>query len=162
MPILDVVDWGCYARQTSSVKGGSVGVPPEVRIPLESETMMQVYQPALGQSLDSIPEEYRIVFHGFAHVGNCDSYYLITHHGIHYCEEEKVGFLKKRYVPRFFDLDPVETVDVETRPDIGAAYLRFRVEGQQRLVIWFKDYLSVFRDMTAEDEAMRFADAYSS
>ena len=77
--------------------------------------MMKVYQPALSESLDSIPEEYKIVFHGFAHVGNCDSYYLITHHGIDYCGKEKAGFLKSRYVPRFFDLDPASRTSKSRR-----------------------------------------------
>ena len=139
-----------------------MAVPPEVRRPIESETMMKIYQPALGETLDSIPEEYKIVFHGFAHVGNCDSYYLITHHGIHYCEKEKLGLFKSRYVARFFSLDDVENVEVETRPDIGSAYLRFFVDGRQRLVMWFKDDLSAFRQMSAEAEAMRFANAYSA
>ena len=76
-------------------------VPPEVRIPIENETMMKVYQPALGESLDLIPEEYKVMFHGLPNVGNRDSYYVITHAGVHYCETEKLGLFKKRYVPRF-------------------------------------------------------------
>jgi hypothetical protein len=136
--------------------------PPEVRIPLENETLMKVYQPALGESLDSIPEEYKIVFHGFANVGNCESYYLITHHGIHYCDKERVGLLKMRYVPRFFDLDPVDSVQVEARPDLHSAYLRFFGDGKTLLTMWFKDELSAFRSMSAEDEAMRFAKAFGA
>lgn len=137
-----------------------MGVPPEVRIPLENETMMKVYQPALGESLDAIPEEYKILFHGFAHVGNCVSYYLITHSGIHYCDQEKIGLFKKRYVPRFFDLDPVETLDVEIRGT--NAYIRFMGGGKTLLTMWFQDELSAFRRLSAEGEAMRFAEKYGT
>jgi hypothetical protein len=135
-------------------------VPPEVRIPLENERMMMSFQPALGESLDSIPEEHRIVFHGFANIGNCDSYYLITHHDIHYCETEKIGLFKKRYVPRTFDLTAVETIGVDTGP--GSAYVRFFIQNKMVLVMWFQDELSAFRQMSAEQEAMRFADAYGT
>lgn len=137
-----------------------MGVPPEVRVPLENETMMKVYQPALGQSLDAIRDGQTIKFHGFAHVGNCDSYYLITLDGIHYCDQEKAGFLKKVYVPRFFSLDPVESLDVESRG--GNTYVRFMGGGKMLLSMWFQDELSAFRKMSAEDEAMRFANAYGA
>jgi hypothetical protein len=135
-------------------------VPPEVRIPIENETLMKVYQPALGESLDAIPEEHKVLFHGFAHVGNCESYYIITHAGIHYCDQERLGLFKKRYVPRYFSLDSVETIDVETRP--GSAYIRFFKDGRMALVMWFQDELSSFRGMSAEDEAMRFANKFGT
>jgi hypothetical protein len=53
--------------------GQTVPVPPEVRIPLENETMMQGFQPALSQSLDAIPDGSKLLFHGFANVGNCEA-----------------------------------------------------------------------------------------
>lgn len=128
------------------------------RTRIENETLMQVYQPALTTSLDAIGDQ-RIRFDGFANIGNCESYYLITTQGIHYCEQEKAGALKKHYVPRFFDLGPVESLDVETKgPN---TYLRFMGGGKMLLVMWFNDETSMaFRNMPAEREAMAFAEAY--
>ncbi len=75
------------------------------------------------------------MFHGFAHVGNCDNYYLITRHGIHYCDQERIGLFKKQHVSRFFALEPVESIDVETRPDIGSAYIGFLGGGKMPLYV---------------------------
>ena len=86
------------------------------------------------------------MFHGFANVGNCDSYYLITHHGIHYCETEKLGLFKKTLRASLFDLDPVDNISVDTRP--GSAYVRFFSQGKMVLVMWFMDELSAFRKMS--------------
>jgi hypothetical protein len=128
------------------------------RTRIENETLMQVYQPALTASLDAIGDQ-PIRFDGFANIGNCESYYLITTQGIHYCELERAGALKKQYVPRFFDLEPVEKLDVESRgPN---TYLRFMGGGKMLLVMWFNDETSMaFRNMPAEREAMAFAEAY--
>jgi hypothetical protein len=112
---------------------------------LENEKMMMIFQPALSESLDAIPDWQAIVFHGFAYIGNCETYYLITHQGIYYCTEERVGFMKKRYVPQFFDLDPVVQLQVDSRPDRGSTYLRFLSDDEMLLSMWFKDHLSVFR-----------------
>lgn len=141
-----------------------MAVPPEVRIPLENETMMKVYEPALGQSLDAIRDGEELIFHGFAEVDNCESYYLVTHQGVYYCSQEKAGLFKRRYVPRFTDLGPVENVDVEIRDDRGWAFLRFMGgDGKVVLSMWFKDELSQpFRKMSAKEEAMRFATKFGT
>lgn len=132
----------------------------QVRIPIENETMMKVFQPAVSQSMDAIPDGSKILFHGFANIGNCDSSYFITYHGIYYCEQERRGLLKKKYVPRFFDLDRVEKVGMDDLRD--QAYVRFFGEGKMLLVMWFKPELSAFRRMTAEEEAMRFVEKYGT
>lgn len=138
-----------------------MAAPPEVRIPIENETYMKVFQPALGESLDAIPDGVRIVQHGFANVGNCDSYYLITHGAVYYCEQERAGLMKKHYVSRITDISDVENLDAETRP--GSAYLRFLdSRGHVLLNMWFKDELSAFRQMSAEEELMRFAQEFGS
>jgi hypothetical protein len=138
-----------------------MGAAPQDRARLENETMMTVYQPALGESLDAIRDGQAIKFDGFANVGNCVSYYIITLEGIHYCEQEKIGLLKKRYASRFFSLDPVESLDIESRGE--NTYLRFMGEGGMLLCMSFTDEDSRgFRGMSAEDEAMQFARAYSA
>jgi hypothetical protein len=141
-----------------------MGLGSDTPIPVCSgralERAMRPIQPALGESLDAILDGQTIKFDGFAHVGNCVSYYLITLDGIHYCDQEKAGLLKKRYVPRFFSLDTVESLDVESRgPN---TYVRFIGGGRMLLSMWFSDEVSAFRRMSAEDEAMRFANAYGA
>ncbi|TAN10762.1 MAG: hypothetical protein EPN45_06240 [Rhizobiaceae bacterium] len=141
-----------------------MAVPPEVRIPLENEKMMMIYQPALGESLDAIMDGEALLFHGFAEVNGSESYYLVTHRGVYYCTKEKLGLFKSHYVPQFTDLGPAEDVQVEIRDDRGWAFLRFVDEnGKMVLRMWFKDELSgPFRKMSAEDEAMRFATKFST
>ncbi len=138
-----------------------MAVPSEVRIPIENERMMKLYQPALGESLDAILEGEKILLQGFAHVGNSVSYYLLTHRGLYYCESERAGFLKKRYASRFLDLGPAAGADLEFPGHLPHyAYLRFRDErGKVMISVWFQDELS---RSSAHEEAQRMADVFGT
>ena len=116
------------------------GAPPEVRVPLESERMMMLYQPALGESLDSFEKGERLLLHGLANVGNCDGYYLITDRGVHYCDSEKMGLFKKRYVSRFYPRSQMAKGIIDQIAGPHAAYLRIYDEnGRMNLVFWFNE-----------------------
>jgi hypothetical protein len=117
-----------------------VSVPPEVRIPLESQTMMKLYQPALGKSLDSIADGESILVYGFANVGNCSGYYLITNLGVHYCDQEKAGMFKKVYANRFFPKSRMTKGVIDQISGPTNAYLRVYDESNKMaLVMWFDE-----------------------
>lgn len=117
-----------------------MGVPPEVRRPIESQRMMMLYQPAVGQSLDSIGEDEEILLYGFASVGNCSGYYFITNLGVHYCDSEKVGFLKKRYVSRFYPKARMARAIIDQIAGPHQAYLRiYDQDDTMALVFWFDE-----------------------
>jgi hypothetical protein len=101
-----------------------VGAPPEVRVPIENEGMMKHYQPALGESLDSIREGESISLYGVASVGNCQGYYLITDRGVHYCDSEKAGLFKKTYVSRFVPRSRMATGVID---QVGPNYAFLRI-----------------------------------
>jgi hypothetical protein len=126
---------------SSKIKKGDVmGAPPEVRIPIENQRMMQLYQPALGQSLDSIEDGETILLHGFAHVGNCSGYYLITDRGVHYCDSQKTGLFKKTYVSQFFPRARMARAIIDQVAGPQNAYLRiYDKENKMALVIWFDE-----------------------
>jgi hypothetical protein len=117
-----------------------MAVPPEVRLPIESERMMQLYQPALGESLDSIEEGESILLRGFASPGNCSGYYLITNLGIHYCDTEKAGLFKKIYASRFFPKSRMSRGIIDQIAGPSFAYLRIYDENNKMaLVIKFDE-----------------------
>ena len=117
-----------------------MSVPPEVRIPLENERMMMLYQPALGQSLDSIVDGESILLHGFANVGNCSGYYLVTNLGVHYCDSEKAGLFKKVYASRFFPKSRMTKGIIDQIAGPSNAYLRVYDENNKMaLVMWFDE-----------------------
>jgi hypothetical protein len=118
-----------------------MAIPQQVRVPLEDDDMMHLYQPALGESLDVIEKTgERILLHGLAHVGNCDGYYLITDQGVHYCDSEKMGFLKKRYVSRFYPRAHMAHAVVDQIAGPRNAYLRiFEDDDSMNLVFWFNE-----------------------
>jgi hypothetical protein len=116
-----------------------VGVPPEVRVPIENQRMM-LYQPALGESLDSFEEGENLLLHGIASVGNCEGYYLITNRGVHYCDSEKVGLFKKKYVSRFYPRSQMAEAIIDQIAGPRNAYLRIYDEyGKMNLVFWFNE-----------------------
>lgn len=120
-----------------------MGVPPEVRIPLENEAMMRLYQPALGEGLDSFEDGERLLLHGLANVGNCDGYYLITDRGVRYCDSEKTGLFKKTYVGRFFPKSRMARAIIDQAGPPQYAYLRiFDEDDNMALVIWVQDEFS--------------------
>lgn len=134
---------------------------PQERAKVEGNRFLAVYQPALDESLEAINEVQKIRAWGVADIGNCESYYLITTAGVHYCEKEKAGAFKKRYAPRFVSLDPVEQLDIESRG--SNTYLRFVGGGKTHLTMWFKDEISqAVHRCSAEDEAMDFARQYGA
>lgn len=101
---------------------------------------MMLYQPALGESLDSIEEGESILLHGFANVGNCVGYYLITNRGVHYCDSEKTGLFKKAYVSRFFPKSEMASASIDQISGPHAAYLRiFDEDDNMVLVLWFDE-----------------------
>lgn len=117
-----------------------MGAPPEVRGPIESQRMMMLYQPALGDSLDSIEDGERILLHGYANVGNCDGYYLITDRAVHYCDSEKAGVFKKRYVSRSYPRSSMARAILDQISGPHNAYLRiYDRDDKMALVFWFNE-----------------------
>jgi hypothetical protein len=117
-----------------------MSAPPEVRRPIESERMMQLYQPAIGQSLDSIEDGETVLLHGYAHVGNCYGYYLITDRGVHYCDSQKTGLFKKTYVSRFFPKSQMTRAVIDQIAGPQFAYLRiYDKQSKMALVLWFDE-----------------------
>lgn len=131
-----------------------MGVPPEVRRPLENQRMMMLYQPALRESLDSIVEGERILMHGFAHVGNCSGYYLITNLGVHYCDQEKAGMFKKVYASRFFPSSRMTKAIVDQVGGPAFAYVRiYDEDNNMALVMMFDEEPWQDRPCLAQAEA---------
>lgn len=135
-----------------------MSVPPEVRTPIENEGMMRLYQPALGESLDAIEPGEEILLHGLAHVGNCEGYYLITNRGVHYCDSEKAGLFKKRYVSRFYPRSKMAKAHIDQISGPQNAYLRiYDNENNMSLVFWFNE--EPWQDMPCLVHAERVARA---
>jgi hypothetical protein len=136
----------------------SVAVPPEVRIPLESQQLMRLYQPALGQSLDAFTEAEKLLLHGYGNVGNCAGYYLITNLGVHYCDSEKAGLFKRRYVNRFFPRSRMVRAIIDQIAGPHLAFLRI-YDHESRMVLVMQFDEEPWQDRPCLDQAEQAAHA---
>jgi hypothetical protein len=120
-----------------------MGADASLRAVVANDRMMQIYQPAVDQTLDRLGEGEQLYQRGFANVGNCDGYYLLTNRGIHYCDRVKSGFLSKRYESRFFTRDEISHAILDQIAGPQYAYLRlYDQQGKMALVMWFQDEMS--------------------
>lgn len=127
--------------------------PEALRREVKAERMMSIYQPAVDETLDAMADDEQVFDRGYAHVGDAVGYYFITDRGIHYCDSEKVGMFKKRFVSRFYPQSEIASASIDDMGQPTSAYLRIRnPEGKQSLVMWFEDELN---DIPAYAQAQR-------
>lgn len=104
---------------------------------------MSLYEPAISETLDAIADDEEVREYGFANVGNCDGYFVVTDRGVHYCESEKAGFMKKRYASRFYPRSDMRRAVIDQISGPSNAYLRiFDQNDKMSMVMWFQAELS--------------------
>lgn len=124
---------------------------------VKKNRMFSIYQPALDESLGSFEAGERLLLEGLANVGNCDGYYLITDRGIHYCDSEKAGMFRKRYVARFFPKNAAARAVIDQIGPPQYSYLRiYNDSGKMAIVMQFEDE---FSDAPSRVQAERAARA---
>lgn len=139
--------------QSSNDGGRMMPTAPAIHAEIKSNRMLSLYQPALDESLEALADGESLLLYGLANVGNCDGYYFITDRGVHYCEKEKSGAFKKRYVARLFSKEQMASAVVDQMGPPQFAYLRIFDENKKMLLVM------MFQDEFSDSPALHQAEA---